>query len=195
MASIPVSLFLPSLISSLGEEYHGVTAQLMTIPVSVFTCLCTLLSGWGSDKLRNRPLFMIIGLVLVVIGYIILLLVEDGVAGRLVALFLTSLGPVAEIPTIVYVMSLQNRTGWTDTSKKFASSAIVAVAALGGIFAPLIIESGLGKDKIPFVFLGLTIFGILQIMFCWWFFGSGVACQMSNAKQSEDVQIAGVCGE
>ena len=109
MSSIPVALFLPSLIASLG--FRGINTQLMTIPVSVFTCICTLLSGWASDKAKNRPVFIASGLLIVAVGYIMFVLITQAIAGQIVALFLCSLGPAAEIPMAAYALTHQNHKG------------------------------------------------------------------------------------
>ncbi|TIC34568.1 MFS general substrate transporter [Wallemia mellicola] len=172
MASIPVSQFLPLLIEGLG--FHGVNIQLMTIPVSIFTLICSMISGWGSDRFRNRPLFIIIGLSLVAIGYLMLGLIKTNIAGRMIALYLTSLGPVSEIPMVVYVLKLQQDKGWSSSSFKFGSSAILALASAGGITAPLVMESGLTKENVSYAFFAFTMFSVLQGLICWWLYGSGV---------------------
>ncbi|TKX26024.1 MFS transporter-like protein 28 [Elsinoe australis] len=65
------SLFLPSIISGLG--YKRVQAQLLTVPPNVSAFLVVLMTGWISDKYRARGPFMLVGVTVSIIGYIMLI--------------------------------------------------------------------------------------------------------------------------
>lgn len=64
------SLFLPSIISSLG--YTAVHAQLLTVPPYIGAFICVLLTALCSDKIKARGPFMIAGMVISMAGFIIL---------------------------------------------------------------------------------------------------------------------------
>ena len=186
MSNKPVAFFLPSLIASLGDDFQGINTQLMTIPVTIFACVCTIVNGWASDKARNRPVFVTLGLVLVCVGYIMLVVIEEAVAGRFIAFFLCSLGPAAEIPTVAYALTIQFGKGWNPTSLKFGSSAIIALAVLGDIFAALVTGAGLSSGVMSSVFLGLTAVGFVLTLVGWWLFGGGFSER--GAKTSKDAE-------
>ncbi|KAF8900522.1 major facilitator superfamily domain-containing protein [Mucidula mucida] len=61
------SLFLPTIINALG--YSASEAQLMTIPPYAAGCVCTILAGWGSDRMRLRGPFIMACALLAIVGY------------------------------------------------------------------------------------------------------------------------------
>ncbi|KAG8623381.1 hypothetical protein KVT40_008357 [Elsinoe batatas] len=65
------SLFLPTIISALG--YKRVQAQLLTVPPNFAAFLVVLMTGWVSDKFRARGPFMLIGVSVALVGYIMLI--------------------------------------------------------------------------------------------------------------------------
>ncbi|OCK84018.1 MFS general substrate transporter [Lepidopterella palustris CBS 459.81] len=65
------SLFLPTIIKSLG--YTAVKAQLLTVPPNMAAFFTVLIVGHYSDKLKVRGPFMLGGIMLAIIGYIILI--------------------------------------------------------------------------------------------------------------------------
>ncbi|TKA60620.1 hypothetical protein B0A49_12777 [Cryomyces minteri] len=65
------SLFLPTIIKALG--YTRVTAQLFTVPPNVGGFCMVLITGWLSDKYRCRGPFMLIGVTMAIVGYIMLI--------------------------------------------------------------------------------------------------------------------------
>lgn len=65
------SLFLPSIISSLG--YTRVTAQLLTVPPNAGAVATVILTGWFSDKIRMRGPLMLVGVTVAIAGYIMLI--------------------------------------------------------------------------------------------------------------------------
>ncbi|KAF2434908.1 MFS general substrate transporter [Tothia fuscella] len=65
------SLFLPTIIKSLG--YSSVKAQLFTVPPNMLAFFSVLLTGHLSDKYRRRGVFMLVGCMLAIGGYIMLI--------------------------------------------------------------------------------------------------------------------------
>lgn len=65
------SLFLPSIISSLG--YDSVQAQLFTVPPNMAGFFTVFVAGFVSDKIKARGPIMICGCLLAIVGYIMLL--------------------------------------------------------------------------------------------------------------------------
>lgn len=61
-----VSIFLPTIIKSLGHANE--IAQLMSAPPYIAACLCTLISGYYSDKQGRRGIYII---TFCVIGYVV----------------------------------------------------------------------------------------------------------------------------
>lgn len=65
------SLFLPTIIKSLG--YTAVHAQLLTVPPNACAFVTVLLTGYFSDRAGARGPFMLAGITLAIIGYILLI--------------------------------------------------------------------------------------------------------------------------
>lgn len=61
----------PTIISDLG--YTAAEAQLLTVPPYFVATVLTFATAWGSHLLNRRALFIIIGAILAIIGYIILI--------------------------------------------------------------------------------------------------------------------------
>lgn len=177
------SFFAPTIINDLSTEYEGVIAQLLSIPPSVLACLLTIASGYFSDKMKNRPAFIIAGVVSVSGGYLILAVNKNVLALRLLAVFLVALANVSIIPLAAYRLSIQGLKPNTDSQAVgFASSASVAIANISGITAPLILDSSMRFEYKCFIFLVLFITAGLQALFCWWWFGPGVETKEAGEK-------------
>lgn len=65
------AFFIPTILS--GFHYSPSESQIHTIPVYVVCTGATLIAAWASDRLRHRYSFIMSGIVLATIGYIILL--------------------------------------------------------------------------------------------------------------------------
>jgi predicted MFS family arabinose efflux permease len=52
-----ISLFLPTILKEL--EYSANASQLMTVPVYVVACFCTICGSWASDQFGQRGPFLI----------------------------------------------------------------------------------------------------------------------------------------
>ncbi|KAH7025161.1 major facilitator superfamily domain-containing protein [Microdochium trichocladiopsis] len=92
--SINISLyglttFMPSIVRGLG--YESVTANLMTVPIYIAALFFFLALAWASDRTKLRGPFLIVGLVCLIVGYSILLTV-DNLKVRFFACFVAALG-------------------------------------------------------------------------------------------------------
>lgn len=69
-----LSIFLPTIIGSLG--YEAAIADLLTAPVYASAYICLLLMAWISDRFQKRGLPITFGCILSGLGYILLCFVE-----------------------------------------------------------------------------------------------------------------------
>ncbi|KAK4502281.1 hypothetical protein PRZ48_005706 [Zasmidium cellare] len=65
------SLFLPTIIKSLG--YSRVVSQLFTVPPNICGFFTVLFACWISDRTKQRGVYMIVGCVVTIVGYIMLI--------------------------------------------------------------------------------------------------------------------------
>ncbi|TIA84417.1 hypothetical protein E3P99_04132 [Wallemia hederae] len=176
MGTSAFSFFAPTIINNLDPNFEGVRAQLLSIPPSFLAFVLTITSGYLSDKARNRPAFIMAGIVLVSGGYLILAVDKKVVGPRLLAVFMLALANMSIIPLAAYRLSTQKLGGKNSdsTSVAFTSSATVALANVSGLTAPAILDSGLRFDYKCYIFLAFFIVAAVQTLFAWWWFGSGV---------------------
>ena len=66
-----ISLFLPTIIKEMG--YSKNAAQLLTVPVYIVACFCTLAGNYASDRARQRGVFMIGFLITAIVGFVLLI--------------------------------------------------------------------------------------------------------------------------
>lgn len=69
-----ISLFLPTIIKELG--YSNNSAQLMTVPLYVVACLCTLAASYAADKAGQRGVFLLGFELVAIIGFFMLIFSE-----------------------------------------------------------------------------------------------------------------------
>jgi hypothetical protein len=69
------SLFLPTIISALG--FSDVVTQLLTVPPNICGFVTVLVACWASDRFKMRGIFMLCGLAIAVVGYIMLIATAD----------------------------------------------------------------------------------------------------------------------
>jgi MFS family permease len=65
-----ISLFLPTIIKELG--YSNNAAQLMTVPIYVVACFCTIVGNYLADQAGHRGAFLLAFLMVALIGFIML---------------------------------------------------------------------------------------------------------------------------
>ncbi|TIC51055.1 MFS general substrate transporter [Wallemia mellicola] len=175
--------FAPTIINDLDASFQGVKAQLLSVPPSILACLMTIACGFLSDRVKNRPLFIIIGVAFVTVGYLILAVDKNVLVGRMAAVFLIALANVAIIPVAAYRVSIQSMRGADSTAIGFASSATVAISNISGITAPLVFDSGMRFDYICYTIMSFFLTAGIQAMVCWFWYGPGVTTV--NKQQSD----------
>lgn len=67
-----ISLFLPTIINELG--YTANATQLMTVPVYVVACFCTICGSLASDKAGQRGPFLMGFAMLAITGFLMLII-------------------------------------------------------------------------------------------------------------------------
>lgn len=125
------SFFIPSILRELGFTAEG--AQVRAIPIFVVAAVATLSASYLSDRLRHRFWFIMFGLVVASVGYIILLCGEGVSAGvKYFALFLVVPGGYIAQPIVLVWMS----NLMSGHYKRAVSSGVqVGLGNVGGIVA------------------------------------------------------------
>jgi hypothetical protein len=70
-----LTTFMPAIVRGLG--YTSVHANLMTVPIFLCSLVFFLIIAYFSDKTGYRGPFLVIGLILLIIGYAILITVDN----------------------------------------------------------------------------------------------------------------------
>ncbi|KAK2811947.1 hypothetical protein FQN50_001654 [Emmonsiellopsis sp. PD_5] len=156
------SFVLPTIIKDLG--FSAIKAQAMTAPPYIFACLITVLSGWFSDRYKQRMLSVILPNILAAIGFIIIMVTVryphlPGVT--LFGVFLVTGGLYPISPAVTAWVAL-NIAG--TMKRAVAIGAMISFSQLGGIVGSNIyLESEAPIYNIGFgISLGmLTVFGII----------------------------------
>ncbi|KAK2008583.1 MFS general substrate transporter [Colletotrichum eremochloae] len=162
--SINISLyglttFMPAIVRGLG--YTSVHANLMTVPIFFTALVFFLLIAYASDRTGVRGPFLIVGLVCLIIGYSILISVEN-LKVRFFACFVAALGIYPT--TGLSIMWLQD-----NVSKHYKRATMVgftltlgntAGVAVGQIFTSQSAPGYLPGIRIA---LGLACFGLVDV--------------------------------
>jgi len=148
--AIPVyslSLFLPSIIASLG--YKAADAQLLSTPPYILAMIVTLINAWLSDKYKVRGPLILCSQSLAIIGFAVLLGTKKAKYGYM-ATFFTCSGTYATVPVLLSWAS--NNTGG-DTKKAVRIALMVGLGNLGGICSAFVYRN---QDK-PRYHLGHSV--------------------------------------
>lgn len=126
-----ISFFTPTILRQLG--WSSVRAQVLTIPVYVFSFVVTIIVAICTDRLRHRYAFAMLGIFLATIGYGVLLAQEYvPVSTRYAAVFLVAVG--SNITQPVVLVWLNNNMG--GHYKRSISAAMqIGFGNCGGIVA------------------------------------------------------------
>ena len=126
-----ISFFTPTILRQLG--WTSVRAQVLTIPVYVFSFVVTIIVAICTDRLRHRYAFAMLGIFLATIGYGILLAQQHvSVSTRYVAVFVVAAG--SNITQPVVLVWLNNNMG--GHYKRSISAAMqIGFGNCGGIVA------------------------------------------------------------
>lgn len=136
------SLFLPTIVRDLG--YSNNQAQLMTVPPYVVACVCCLSTGYLSDRLASRGVFMVFWNLIGVVGLIMLVAQRD-VHVKYAGTFFFACGVYPNVPQCMAWNG--NNTG--GSTKRSISLAMQAMCGnLGGILASFIYLSRNGPQYI-----------------------------------------------
>ncbi|KAF4551340.1 MFS-type transporter-like protein 23 [Elsinoe fawcettii] len=134
------SLFLPTIVRDLG--YSNNTAQLMTVPPYVVACVACLGTGYASDRLATRGVFMMFWNFIGVIG-LIMLVAQRNLHVKYAGTFFFACGVYPNVPQCMAWNG--NNTG--GSTKRSISLAMQAMCGnLGGILASFIYLSRNGPQ-------------------------------------------------
>lgn len=125
------SFFTPTILTQLG--WTSIHAQVMSIPIYVVACVAALVTAILSDHLRHRYAFVIGGLLITTVGYILLLCQHAvPVSVRYFAIYLiTSGGYVTQPVVIVWLM---NNLGG-HFKRSVGAAMQIGLGNIGGIVA------------------------------------------------------------
>lgn len=129
------AFFIPTILNGFG--YSPSEAQLHTIPIYAVCTFVTLVAAWASDRLRHRYLFLMSGVVLASIGYIMLLCQGPAkgpgampIGVRYLALFFILSGIYITQP--MSIVWLANNMGG-HYKRSFSTAMQIGLGNIGGI--------------------------------------------------------------
>ena len=125
------SFFTPTILKQLG--WTSVRAQVLSIPIYIVAAVVALIIAVCTDRLRHRYAFIVLGVVVATIGYVILLTQQGvSVGARYFAVYLVTVGGYIAQPVIL--VWLNNNMG--GHYKRSISAAIqIGLGNCGGIVA------------------------------------------------------------
>lgn len=146
-----INLFAPTFIKELNPTYTGRHVQALCIPIFLVSSLATLISAVGSDRLRHRYSFAMLGYLITLVGLIMFFCQKSLSPGaRYAALYLVSIGTYITLP-LVWTMCVNNVSGYYKTS--IASAICVGFGNSGGIIASSIFTT----KSAPYYWTGFRV--------------------------------------
>ena len=125
------SFFIPTILNELG--WTAVQAQLLTIPIYVASFIIAIVMAVYTDRLRHRYAFIMVGILISTIGYVVLLTQKHVPLGaKYFALYLIVIGAYVAQP-IVLVWVTNNMGG--HYKRSINSAMQVGFGNVGGIIA------------------------------------------------------------
>ena len=152
-----LSFFTPTIIQNLG--FVSYEAQLLTAPPYTFAFITTLFTAYFSDKYTQRGIFIVLWMSISVIGFIILIAVQNS-SVKYFALFLTTGGIAPCVATCVTFISCNISP---QTKRATAMAFAISVGNIGGAIAGQIYRS----EDAPRFILGHAVnlgFGVMSII-------------------------------
>lgn len=83
-----ISIFLPTIVKTLGYTNEG--AQLMSVPPYILACICCISAGFYADKRGERGIFMIGFCLVAMVGFILLMSVQNNAVKYVGCFFVTA---------------------------------------------------------------------------------------------------------
>jgi len=139
----------------MNPSYTGRHVQALTIPIFLVSAVATLISALGSDRLRHRYSFAMLGYLITLVG-LIMFLCQKSLSHHALygALFLVSIGTYLTLP-LIWTMCVNNVSGYYKTS--IASGLCVGFGNAGGIIASCIFVN----TEAPYYWTGFRVdFGL-----------------------------------
>lgn len=125
------SFFIPTILKQLG--WTAVQAQILTIPIYVVSFVISIIAAICTDRLRHRYTFIMSGILISSIGYVILLVQRRvPVGAAYFALYLVVIGAYIAQP-IVLVWVTNNMGG--HYKRSISSAMQIGFGNVGGIIA------------------------------------------------------------
>lgn len=125
------SFFIPTILNQLG--WTAVRAQILTIPIYVAAFIIAVVTAVCTDRLRHRYAFIMVGILISTIGYVILLTQKQAPVGaKYFALYLVVIGAYVAQP-VVLVWVTNNMGG--HYKRSISSAMQVGFGNIGGIIA------------------------------------------------------------
>ncbi|CAF0820490.1 unnamed protein product [Adineta ricciae] len=126
---LSLSLFLPTIVQNLG--FVSYKAQLLTAPPYAFAFITTVTTAYFSDKYARRGIFILFWIVITMIGYIILLVVND-LGAKYFAVFLAAGGIPPCVATCITFISCNISP---QTKRATSLAFMISVGNCGGIIS------------------------------------------------------------
>jgi len=170
LSTYSTAYFGPTIVKNMG--YTSYIAQLMTVPPNIASFCLTLFISFNSDKTGERPLHILSGMILVVIGWFMLVFIPQNLPGaRYFAFFIVvnALAPI--LPLLAWRTTFV--TGASDTA--IATAATVMFGNLGGIIAPYLFPNtqAPGYAEGAWTIIAFQFFGIINLLALWKWKGDG----------------------
>lgn len=138
-----LSLFCPTIVQSIG--YKSYQAQLMTAPPYAVAFITTMTTAFFSDRYARRAIFIIFWLIICIIGFIILIVVENSHV-KYFAVFLTT---ASISPCVATCITFISGNISPHTKRATALAFMLSVGNSGGAISGQIYRS---KDAPRFIF-------------------------------------------
>lgn len=126
-----LSLFLPTILLQLGDNWSNTKAQLYSVPIYVCASIIALFISWISDKTGHRGIFLAGASLLSITGFG-LLRWSDNVNVKYAATYLCGMGAIPGAPG--FISWAMNNAAGTGV-RAVTGGWIVTIGTLGGILA------------------------------------------------------------
>ncbi|KAH9857218.1 major facilitator protein [Lenzites betulinus] len=133
------SYFAPTILQTFGHSV--IRTQLLSVPPYACTFVFTMIVAAASDYTRHRFIFVVLGGLIALAGYVILLVVHDNTHLQYGALYIVPLGALSAMPVVLC---------WFETNlgshhrRAIGTAAQIGFGNIGGIIAAY---SFLAKDS------------------------------------------------